>query len=174
MIYLEDLVAICPHTRSGRLALFVEPLNAAMKEFEIDQNVQRETHFLAQVCHESGAFNYVAEIASGEAYEGRADLGNTEPGDGARFKGRGLIQITGRTNYANCGAALGMDLLANPGLLEEPINAARSAGWFWNEHGLNALADNGDARAITKRINGGLNGYQDRLMYLDLAQRRLT
>ena len=174
MITLDDLRAICPGTSTGRLAVFVEPLNDAMREFEIDANPARETHFLAQICHESGAFHYVRELASGEAYEGRGDLGNTEPGDGVRFKGRGLIQITGRSNYRECGDALGLDLLANPELLEEPINASRSAGWFWQTHNLNELADRGDIKAITKRINGGLNGFSDRQSYLALAQERLA
>ena len=173
MITLDDLKAICKHSTSGRLAVFVEPLNAAMDEFEIN-TPQRQAHFLAQIAHESGGFNYVREIASGAAYEGRADLGNTEDGDGKRFRGRGLIQITGRSNYGTCGAALDLDLLANPELLESPENAARSAGWFWHSHGLNALADRGDARAITRRINGGINGLQDRLAYLQLAQERLA
>ena len=128
MITLDDLRAICKHTKSAVLEMYVEPLNAAMSEFDIDDNVERETHFLAQVAHESGGFNYVRELASGEAYEGRASLGNTEPGDGVRFKGRGLIQITGRENYHACGIALGLDLTENPELLEEPLNAARSAG----------------------------------------------
>ena len=174
MITVDDLRAICKGTKIEKLRKFVEPLNDAMREYDIDQNPGRETHFLAQVAHESGGFNYVREIASGEAYEGRADLGNTEPGDGRRFRGRGLIQITGRSNYAACGAALGLDLLADPELLESPENAARSAAWFWQTHNLNELADRGDARAITKRINGGLTGYQDRLSYLALAQGRLA
>ena len=173
MITLDDLKAICKHSSSGRLAVFVEPLNAAMAEFDID-TPPRQAHFLAQIAHESGGFRYVRELASGEAYEGRADLGNTEPGDGKRYKGRGLIQITGRSNYADCGAALGLDLLASPELLESPDEAARSAAWFWKSRGLNALADNGDARAITRRINGGINGLQDRLAYLALAQEQLT
>lgn len=174
MITLDDLRAICTRTKSAVLEKYVDPLNTAMDEFDISQNPARETHFLAQVAHESGGFNYVREIASGEAYEGRADLGNTEPGDGKRFRGRGLIQITGRANYDACGASLGLDLIANPELLEEPLNAARSAGWFWNSRHLNEIADRGDSKAITKRINGGLNGYQDRLTYLALAQERLA
>ena len=172
-IGLDDLRAICTRTKAAVLDKYVGPLNDAMQEFEIN-NPARETHFLAQVAHESGGFNYVREIASGAAYEGRADLGNTEPGDGCRFRGRGLIQITGRSNYVACGAALDLDLVANPALLETPENAARSAGWFWQSHGLNALADIGDARAITRRINGGINGLQDRLTYLTLAQERLA
>ena len=173
MITLDNLRAICKHTKSGRLAVFVEPLNDAMQEFDIN-TPQREAHFLAQVAHESGGFVYVKEIASGKAYEGRADLGNTEPGDGVRFKGRGVIQITGRANYDLCGQALSLPLLDDPELLEQPDNACRSAAWFWRSRGLNALADNGDARAITRRINGGINGLQDRLAYLALAQEQLT
>ena len=174
MITLDDLRAICPHSKEERLETFVEPLNATMDEFDISANVEREAHFLAQVAHESGGFRYVRELASGDAYEGRADLGNIEPGDGTRFRGRGLIQITGRSNYRDCGDALGVDLLVEPELLERPDLAARSAGWFWDSRNLNELADRGDARGITKRINGGLNGYQDRLSYLEAAQRRLT
>lgn len=174
MITLDDLKAICEHTSTGRLAVFVEPLNDAMREFNIDANPARETHFLAQIAHESGGFHYVAEIADGSAYEGRKDLGNTEPGDGRRFKGRGLIQITGRDNYRKCGDALGLDLLAQPELLEAPDLACRSAGWYWETHGLNEIADRGDTKAITRRINGGLNGYADRLAYLEKAQQRLA
>ena len=173
MIALDDLRRLCPTTPTARLELFVEPLNAAMNEFEI-ANPARETMFLAQVAHESGGFHYVRELASGEAYEGREDLGNTEPGDGVRYKGRGLIQITGRGNYARCGDALGLDLVGSPELLEEPVAAARSAGWFWAEHGLNARADVGDMRSITKRINGGLNGWADRMAYLERAQQILA
>ncbi len=174
MITLDDLRAICPHTKSARLEPFVDPLNDAMHEFGIAANVARETHFLAQVAHESGGFNYVRELASGQAYEGRADLGNTEPGDGVRFKGRGIIQITGRSNYDLCGQALSLPLLDDPALLEQPVNACRSAGWFWKEHGLNEIADRGDILAITKKINGGTNGLQDRQAYLQLAQERLA
>lgn len=174
MITLEDLQAICKYAKRERLELFVEPLNAAMNEFEVSANPARETHFLAQICHESGCFRYVKEIASGESYEGRADLGNTEAGDGVRYKGRGLIQITGRANYEACGAALGQDLIAEPEALEQPVLACRSAAWFWKTHGLNEIADKGDIRLITKRINGGLNGFSDRQSYLALAQERLA
>lgn len=169
MVTYHDLKAICPLANTSRLAVYVGPLNAAMQEFEIN-NRPREMAFLAQIAHESGSFNYVRELASGADYEGRADLGNTEPGDGKRFKGRGLIQITGRANYAACGDALGIDLLAHPESLEEPINAARSAGWFWHSRHLNAYADAGDFRAITRVINGGLNGWVDRLNYFTRAQ----
>ena len=137
-------------------------LTEAMVRFDIN-TVRRQTAFLAQVGHESGRLRYVRELASGEAYEGRADLGNTEPGDGVRFKGRGLIQITGRANYRACGDALGLNLLDTPALLEAPKYAALSAGWFWDVKRLNALADIGDFDRITRRINGGTNGMADRL-----------
>ncbi len=169
MILLEDMQAICPQTKSGRLAIFVEPLNATMQEFSID-TPQRQAAFLAQIAHESGGFIYVRELASGDAYESRGDLGNTQAGDGRRFRGRGLVQITGRANYTAVGDALGIDCVGSPELLEEPINAARSAGWFWNSRKLSALADAGDFKAITKRINGGLNGYADRSTYWERAK----
>ena len=130
----------------------------------------RQAHFLAQLCHESGSFNYLEELASGEDYEWRDDLGNVEEGDGVRFKGRGLIQITGRTNYGDCGEALGVDLIANPERLSDPDLACRSAGWFWNTRNLSDFADRDDVDSITYRINGGYNGYDDRLYYLDVAR----
>lgn len=173
MITLLQLKEICPITKTKVLEPFIEPLNAAMDEWEID-SPQRQAAFLAQVAHESGGFHYVKEIASGEAYEGRKDLGNVEPGDGVRFKGRGLIQLTGRNNYRACGAALGLDLLGEPALLELPENAARSAGWFWWSRKLNQLADAGNFRRICILINGGLNGYADRLKYWERAKETLA
>ncbi|MFO1351897.1 MAG: glycoside hydrolase family 19 protein [Gammaproteobacteria bacterium] len=174
MITEEMLAAILPHARQeGRVSDWVGPINAALAEFEINTSL-RMAAFLAQIAHESGELRYVREIASGKAYEGRDDLGNTQPGDGVRFKGRGLLQITGRSNYAECGNALGLDLLAHPELLEEPFNAARSAGWFWRRHHLNGLADAGDFAKITRKINGGLRGQALREIYYDRALRVLT
>lgn len=170
MITLEQLRAIMPQARS-RADVYLLPLQEAMTEYGIDTPVRRAA-FLAQVAHESGQLRYVRELASGEAYEGRADLGNTLPGDGIRFKGRGLIQITGRANYRACSLALFGDLrlLTQPELLEAPSPACRSAAWFWASRGLNALADAGDFRAITRRINGGINGYAERLAAFERAQ----
>lgn len=172
MILLEDLHAICPKVKLSRLASVVEPLNAAMQEFGID-TPEREAAFIAQVAHESAGFYYTRELASGEAYEGRADLGNTQAGDGKRFRGRGFIQITGRANYRAVSDALGTDFVATPELLEETDAAARSAAWFWQSRNLNELADKGDFRAITKKINGGYNGYGDRLIYWERAKAQL-
>jgi putative chitinase len=130
----------------------------------------RQAHFLAQLCHESGSFNYLEELASGEDYEWRDDLGNVQEGDGVRFKGRGLIQITGRTNYGDCGEALGVDLIANPERLAEPDLACRSAGWFWQTRNLSSCADRDDVDTITYRINGGYNGYDERVEFLHIAK----
>jgi putative chitinase len=134
-----------------------------MSMFGVDTR-ERRAMFLAQVGHESGQLRYVEEIASGAAYEGRADLGNTQPGDGVKFKGRGLIQITGRHNYRECGKEFKLDLLSNPKLLSEPKLAALSAGWFWWKNNLNRFADVGDIEGCTRKVNGGLNGYKDRVM----------
>ena len=163
MLDEATLLKIMPHAKS-RVQEFLEPLNAAMREFHINTPV-RQAAFLAQIAHESGELRYVEEIASGIAYEYRKDLGNTQPGDGMKFKGRGLIQITGRNNYHECGKALGVDLITNPELLETNDLACRSAAWFWASRGLNDLADRGDFERITKRINGGLNGLKERQAY---------
>ena len=173
MLTATDLHIILPAATGANIDKFWQPLNDAMDEFSINSGV-RQAAFLAQIGHESGSFRYVRELASGDAYEGRADLGNTEPGDGVRFKGRGLIQITGRANYASCGAALGLDLLAGPEILEQPENACRSAGWFWSTHGCNELADSGNFQKLTRRINGGLNGLVEREAIWKRAKEQLT
>lgn len=167
---IEELCAIMPGAERERAAEFLPYLNAAMAEFDIDDNIERETMFLAQIAHESMSLRAVIEISSGQAYEHRSDLGNTKPGDGPRFKGRGLIQITGRENYRKCGEAFGVDLVAHPEFLEAPELACRSAAWYWFHHGLNELADAGDFKRITKRINGGMGGYPQRLACWDRAR----
>lgn len=172
MIDLIDLKTICPLARSERLGQLLPFLNATMVEFVVNTPM-RQAAFLAQLAHESGQFRYLAEIASGEAYEGRVSLGNTSAGDGRRFKGRGLIQVTGRANYAACSIALfgnPSTLLNAPELLEYPENACRSAGWFWDSRRLNQLADIGDMKTITKRINGGFNGFEDRMKFYSRAK----
>lgn len=151
---------------------FLQPINFTLDEFVIDTPL-RQAFFIAQIAHESGSLRYVQEIASGAAYEGRVDLGNLEPGDGICYKGRGLIQVTGRANYKRCGEALGLDLIGCPELLELPENAARSAGWFWATHNLNASADANDIRTNTRIINGGANGLLDRTQRLVEAKRGL-
>jgi len=174
MITGDELKKIMPFASVAKINTFVTPLNAAMKEFGISDTPLREAAFIAQIAHESGGFHYVEEIASGAAYEGRKDLGNLEEGDGVRFKGRGLIQITGRANYEACGLALDLPLLAEPELLERPDNACRSAAWFWSSRKLNELADKEDFIAITKKINGGTNGYKDRMAYYERAKQTIA
>src|SRR5690349_7641732 len=144
-------------------------LNSILAQYAIDTDI-RTAHFLAQVCHESAGFRAAEEYASGSAYEGRKDLGNTQPGDGQRYKGRGLIQLTGRANYAEYGEALGLDLLGNPEIACEPITSLRIACEYWKRRGLNKFADQDDIETITRRINGGLNGLHDRKAYLTKAK----
>ena len=110
------------------------------------------------------------EIASGSAYEGRADLGNTQPGDGKRYKGRGPIQLTGRANYKRYGDLLGLDLVNNPTIAATKEVGFRIAGQFWKLNGLNELADQQQFKAITKKINGGYNGLDDRIKYYERAK----
>jgi len=164
----DDLKRIMPAATMANIDKYHEPLVAACHEFEIEDTL-RLAAFLANLAVESGSFRYVREIADGSAYEGRRDLGNVEPGDGKRFRGRGLIQITGRANYAECGDALGMSLVDSPELLEEPDAACRSAGWFWASRGLNQLADKGAFKAIVKKINGGYNHFPERVAFYNRA-----
>lgn len=167
MISKEQLAQIMPQGK-GRIPTFYPHLVKTMEEFQIT-TPKRMAAFIAQLAHESGQFVYVEEIASGKAYEGRKDLGNTVAGDGVKYKGRGLIQITGRDNYAKIQIDLGIKCLDTPALLTLPQNACRTAGWFWDKKRLNDLADKGDFTTITKRINGGLNGQADRLKYYQVA-----
>ncbi|PAA08915.1 glycoside hydrolase family 19 protein [Pseudomonas fragi] len=172
----QQLLQVLPN--AGRQAgVFVSALNTAMNRFGI-VGTPRVAAFIAQVGHESGQFRWLKELwgptAQQVGYEGRADLGNTVPGDGSKYRGRGLIQITGRANYAACGEALGLDLISKPELLEQPQYAAMSAAWFWSTRGLNTLADQGDFVKITRRINGGLNGLADRQALYDKALKVLA
>jgi putative chitinase len=174
LIESGELLAIMPNA-GKRIPAFLSPLNDAMFEFGITSGV-RMAAFLAQIAHESGELKYVREIASGEAYEGRADLGNTEPGDGVRFRGRGLIQCTGRSVYQAVSDFFGIDFVSDPVVLESPEWACRSAGWFWASRKLNVLADHNDEenfKLITKRINGGLTHYAERKKYWDRAKHTL-
>lgn len=163
--------------RIDRATAFLPYIEAAMAEFDISTR-ERKAAFLAQIGHESGGLRWLVELwgptPAQARYEGRKDLGNTQPGDGYRYRGRGLIQITGRANYEECGAALGADLVNEPEKLGEPELAARSAAWFWDSRGLNELADSGDFEKVTRRINGGLNGYADRVARLEMAMSALA
>ena len=163
-ITVQQLLLILPN--AGQVAgVYVPVLNTAMNRYQI-VGPKRVAAFIAQIGHESGQLKYVKEIwgptAAQSRYEGRADLGNTQLGDGSKYRGRGLIQITGRANYKACGEALGLDLINQPELLEKPQHACMSAAWFWASRGLNTLADSGQFDTITRRINGGRNGATDR------------
>jgi len=175
MVTADQLRAIMPGA-GARADQFAGPLNGAMAAYAINTPV-RQAAFIAQIAHESGQLRYTRELwgptPTQQRYEGRADLGNTEPGDGVRFKGRGLIQVTGRANYAACGAALGLPLLDHPELLEQPDGACKSAAWFWKSRGLNELADAGAFITITKRINGSTNGLADRQAFWERARAEL-
>lgn len=164
-ITVQQLLQILPNA-GAKAGVFVPVLNTALQRYQIVGS-PRVAAFIAQIGHESGQLRYVREIwgptPTQAKYEDRADLGNTAPGDGYKYRGRGLIQITGRVNYLACGEALGLDLVKQPEQLELPQHAAMSAAWFWATKGLNTLADQGQFNIITRRINGGLNGLQDRL-----------
>jgi putative chitinase len=167
-------------------------MNRTCPDYQIDTG-QEYCHFLAQACHETDHFKTLQEYASGRAYEGRADLGNTQPGDGVRFKGRGIFQTTGRANYLQLGIRKGRrDLfINNPELLEQPEYAVWSACEFWQARGLNDIANHDDTDVLKKKykgdvievspveyisitINGGYNGMDDRKKYYGLAQQVLV
>lgn len=178
MLTLEQLVRIYPYGRN-RAARYLDGLNATMDEAQIN-TAARQASFLAQVGVESGQLRYVLELASGEAYDtGRLaeKLGNTmdKDGDGQRYKGRGLLQITGHDNYRMCSQFMFGDdrLLRNPELLETPFNACRSAGWYWSSRGINAIADTGDQVRVTRAVNGGTNGLQERIDLYRVAMKVL-
>jgi len=167
-ITMEQLARIMPRCPRKHLQRYLPHLNAAMDEFEINSPV-RIAAFLAQLAHESGELRFWRELASGEAYEGRVDLGNTQPGDGPRYKGRGPIQLTGRTNYHAAGYALRIDLEKHPERACWPEVGFRIAGWYWRRHGCNELADRGDFTGITRVINGGLSHLECRRKYYRIA-----
>jgi putative chitinase len=151
--------------RIDRATEWLPVIESAMREFGIDTRL-RQAMFLAQIGHESGGMKYTTELwgptPAQSRYEGRRDLGNTVDGDGFKYRGRGLIQTTGRYNYVKTAAALGIDCVNNPDLLAEPVNAARSAAWWWQAHDLNRFADGSDIIGCTKVINGGTNGIEHR------------
>lgn len=171
---IDQLGMIMPLARkSGRAALYLDNLNKYMEAFEINTPL-RIAHFLAQIAHESAELRYTEELGPNSyfaKYDGRKDLGNTQKGDGARFKGRGFIQITGRANYTKYKAFCGYDVVAKPELLAKQPGCIRSACWFWKTHDLNAAADADAFVTITKRINGGTNGKEQRQIYLSRAKK---
>jgi putative chitinase len=169
---LAQLAKCLPHATQANLSLYGPKLILAMLEYAID-TPRRQSAFIAQIAHESGSLKYTEEIATGEAYEGRKDLGNVLPGDGVRFKGRGLMQITGRTNYAMLSKELRYDFIESPESLSKPGPACFSAAWFWFAHHLNRLADIDAFDKITRVINGGMTHYPERLAAYEIAKKVL-
>jgi putative chitinase len=175
----DTLRSIAPVTSGARkgsqdavIRALAKILQDTLERYEINTGL-RIAHFLAQICHESDGFVTTEEYASADAYEGRADLGNIAPGDGPRFKGRGFIMVTGRANYAFYGDITGLDLIGDPALAADPAVALTIACAFWQRHELNEAADNDDLTRITRRINGGLGGVDNRRTYLDRAKTAL-
>jgi putative chitinase len=148
--------------------------NRWFPDYGIMESPLRLAHFLAQLVHESGSFRYMEELASGAAYEGRTDLGNTEPGDGVRFKGRGVLQLTGRQNYRIFGRKIGVDLERHPEIAAIPSIGLHIALEYWSDRKLNALADADDIRGITRKVNGGWTGLADREVQLAKIKGWLT
>ena len=183
MLTAEQLQSIMPAVPAKRRDALLPFLQAGMTEFAIEAPA-RIAAFLAQLAHESGQFRFMEEIWGPTPAQRRyepvstlaTNLGNSEVGDGKRFKGRGPIQITGRANYRRFGDLLGTDLVADPARAALPELAFRIAGLFWSKKGLNELADRAtpDAfREITRRINGGFNGLEDRQKFYAVARRVL-
>lgn len=177
-------IAACTGASQERASIFCVAICEAMQAYNITGK-NRQAAFLAQIGHESGGLRYLREIwgptVAQSGYEGRADLGNTLPGDGKRYMGHGLIQITGRANHAKARdrlrakfPQLGVpDFESNPLDLMLPQWSALSAADFWDRTGCNALADSGSFTAITRKINGGTNGLADRLHRYACAQSAL-
>ena len=172
-------LAQCTGATAMRAILWAPLLTDGMREFSIT-TPSRQAAFLAQIGHESGGLKYTRELwgptPAQVRYEGRKDIGNTEPGDGSKYRGRGFIQITGRANYAAAGKALHLDLIGHPEILEEPDMCALSAAWWWFAHGLNERADDVSRDSfvrITQIINGGTNGLPDRLARWEAAKQAL-
>lgn len=170
MITKQLIRQIAPNSRDEIIDPLVMYLNKYMAKYEVNTYL-RICHFLAQAAHESASFRTLEEYASGAAYEGRKDLGNTKAGDGVRYKGRGIFQLTGRANYKRIGQLIGYDLENNPQLAATPEISVLTALEYWKSRNLNGLADRDQVELITRRINGGLNGFDDRKKYLDRAKR---
>jgi len=178
----EEFIRLVPSNPS--LAdRYYQPIKDTMDKFNIDTPL-RQAHFVAQLLHETGNLQYNQELGNDSYFnkydirynpKKAKDLGNTQVGDGAKFKGRGLFQLTGRANYKAFGDYIGVDLIKNPELVAtNPKIGSLVAGWFWNRSNLNKKADNDDILSVTKTINGGLNGIADRVEKLKNAKAVIT
>lgn len=159
------LRTLCPGSKEHIIEGVAKYFNQYATQYGITTPL-RICHFFAQAAHESAGFRTLEEYASGAAYEGRKDLGNVRPGDGRRYKGRGIFQLTGRANYTKFGKILGLDLVGNPELAEQPEVSVRTALEYWKSRNINLNADKDDVVGATKKINGGKNGLADRRNYL--------
>lgn len=204
-VTLELLKEICPKTKATVLAKYVEPLNKIGQHFDLFENPKRMAAFLAQVAHESGAFNFTKEglnysaqalrktwpkrfptLAIAQAYArnpqkiankvyaNRMGNGTEASGDGYKFCGRGLIQLTGKDNYTRFAKSIGKTLDETVAYLETAEGAVASAGWYWDANKLNIYADKGDFVGLTRRINGGTIGLADRKHHYDIALKALA
>jgi putative chitinase len=168
-VNVDTLMAAMPGLTRDEATQYLPLMEAAMAEYGITTEL-RSAMWLAQAGHESLSLTYFEEIADGSAYEGREDLGNTEPGDGQKYKGRGPIQVTGRYNYTDAAGALDLPLVDQPDMAADPPHAFRISAWWWETHGLNPISDTGDVVAATQRINGGTTGLADRESRYALAR----
>jgi len=176
----DFILNVAPHFSGAKAEAqtrIVEAISAVfaptLDRYEINTKF-RIAHFMGQVTHESAGFRTTEEFASGVAYEGREDLGNIHAGDGKRYKGRGLIQLTGRTNYKKIGKIIGLPLEDNPELAAEPVTSLKIACEYWKTKRINSAADQDDLIKATTLVNGGLNGLEDRRIYLQKAKTALS
>lgn len=175
---LRAIAPLAPQSRRARqteiIAAVGPVLSSTLADFQIN-TLLRVAHFLAQVTHECAGFSTTEEFASGQDYEGRVDLGNTQPGDGPRYKGRGLIQLTGRKNYRRYGGIINQPLEDQPTIAAEPAISLTIACEYWKDNDLNRFADRDDIETITKRINGAaMHGLDERKAYLVKAKAALA
>jgi len=177
-VTLADMKKIAPRGKPAILKSFVEGIPTVLAQHSISTPL-RICHFIAQVAHESDEFQTTTEYASGKAYEGRKDLGNIYKGDGEKYKGRGLIQTTGRHNYGKFTTWLGMHGVLNPDFITNPAELAKfpwallSAVYYWSAHDLNGYADTNNLTKITKIVNGGYRGWEARRKYFNRAWRQM-
>lgn len=167
---LREIVIDKSSYTKNKISVILPHLNIAIERFDISKSRLRVCHFLAQILHESGQFRYDTELGITNQYEFRKDLGNIYAGDSSAFKGRGLIQLTGRSNYSKLSEALKIDFIKEPSLVATPSYSSMAAGWFWDRHKLNLLADRNNLLRITRIINGGYNGLEDRKRFLSRAK----
>lgn len=171
-VTLTELFKKCG-AKADRAKLLGEAANIHFRTFGILDHPLALAHFMGQAIHETGSFTYLEEIASGKAYEGRKDLGNTVPGYGVRYKGRGIFQLTGYSNYVLYSKKLGIDFVKYPAKAAEADISLLIACNYWNDRKIGALALKDDYRGVTKKINGGYNHYDERVIATNKVKKML-